>query len=711
MNFILTQLCLVAGLKLTVRTGSPVEKVVELIEELKAKIEADGANEQKLYDKFACWCETTTARKADAIDDGKALIGKTTTEILTLKGAIAVLASEIAELQAQIAEANEAMAKATKIREKENSDYQEEKAYMETTLSSLHAAIQVLSGAGTKKMMLLKAASMVRSAILGSPKLDVLTPEKQRLMKSFFEDPVALVQEPVDYYDQKAQAKASYSPQSATIMGILKDMYDTFSADLEKSNSEESAKQKGFEDLIAEKEKQVADWTADMTSKEGQKAEKATMLSEAEELLAATQAQLKVDEDFFATARDSCKAKSDEWDERQRLRTEQLDGINKALEILTSDEARKTFSASTSVRAQDTFGTEGSREMDSTEVTKMSVGDVFFLQTDAEKMPQNRAYSVLKKVIGNSKNLRLARIAVSVRTASKGHFDEVIAEIDRMIELLAEESKEDIEQRDWCIAEQNNQTNHKENLEYDIKQLEAKITMAEKKKAELEAEKEDTLKKKADLEEAMEEALADRTAENEAFTSAKQDDLNAIELLGQAIEALSAYGDNNAFLLQQPAMEVSEDQAPDATFSSKDAHSGAQSGIVALLTQIKENLEIEIGVSTKGEAKATEEYEKLKADADAQIKSYEEQVVALDAAIADTDAEITSLTETKEDTEGEHTTTVEYLAKIEPNCEWIKASFTKRAELRTKEADGLRQAKAILAGAEGGEFGFLQAVQ
>jgi hypothetical protein len=118
MKFFLTQLLLVAGLKLTVHTGSPVEKVVELITELKAKIEAEGASEQKLYDKFACWCETTTARKADAIDDGKSLIGKTTTEILTLKGAIAVLASEIAELQKYIAEANDAMAQATKIRER-----------------------------------------------------------------------------------------------------------------------------------------------------------------------------------------------------------------------------------------------------------------------------------------------------------------------------------------------------------------------------------------------------------------------------------------------------------------------------------------------------------------------------------------------------------------------------------------------------------------
>jgi hypothetical protein len=711
MNFILTQLCLVAGLKLTVRTGSPVEKVVELIEELKAKILADGAMEQKLYDKYACWCETTTARKADAIDDGKALIGKTTTSILTLKGAIAVLASEIADLEAEIAEANEAMAKATKIREKENSDYQQEKAYMETTLTSLHAAIEVLGGAGTKKMMLLKAASLVRTAILGSPKLDGLSPEKLRIMKSFFEDPVSMLQEPVDYYDQKAQAKASYSPQSATIMGILKDMYDTFAADLEKSNSEESAAQFNFEELIAAKTKQVKDWTAEVTDKEGQKAEKSTMLSEAEELLAATQTQLKIDEDFFATARDSCKAKSDEWDERSRLRTEQLDGIEKALKILTSDEARATFAAS-ATRTQDTFGTEGSREMDQQATKDKSVGDVLFLQME---MPREKAYRALKKVIGDSKNLRLARIAVAVRTASQGHFDEVIAEIDRMIELLGEESQEDIEQRDWCIAEQNNQTNHKENLEYDISQLQAKITMAEKKKAELEAEKEDTLKKKADLEEAMEEALQDREAENQAFTGAKTDDENAIELLGQAIEALSAYGDNNDVLLQrrQPAMEVSEDQAPDATFSSKGNQKNAQNGIVALLTQIKENLEIEIKTGLAAEAKATEEYLKLRADADAQIKSYEEQIVALDAAISDTDAEITSLTETKEDTEGEHKTTVDYLAKIEPNCEWIKASFYKRAELRTKEADGLREAKAILAGAvllQGDDLGFLQSV-
>ena len=148
MMFILANLLLATGLRLSTQTSSPVEKVVELINELKAKIEADGAMEQKTYDKFACWCEKTTQRKADSIDAGKALIGTTTTSILTLKGAIAVLASEISEHEAEIAKNNDEMKKLTGIREKENADYQEDKAYKETAISSLHQAIEVLNGAG-----------------------------------------------------------------------------------------------------------------------------------------------------------------------------------------------------------------------------------------------------------------------------------------------------------------------------------------------------------------------------------------------------------------------------------------------------------------------------------------------------------------------------------------------------------------------------------
>ena len=41
------------------------------------------------------------------------------------------------------------------------------------------------------------------------------------------------------------------------------------------------------------------------------------------------------------------------------------------------------------------------------------------------------------------------RLAASVRTATKGHFDDVISEIDTMIQTLKDEEGEDIKQRDW----------------------------------------------------------------------------------------------------------------------------------------------------------------------------------------------------------------------------------------------------------------------
>jgi hypothetical protein len=697
--FILAQLLLVSGLQLATHTASPVEKVVELINELKAKIEADGAVEQKIYDKFACWCEKTTQRKADSIDAGKKTIGTTTTEILTLKGAIAVLASEIAEHEANIAENNEQIKKATSIREKGNSDYQQEKAYMETALGSLHQAIEVLSGAGTggdkaTSYGLLKVASEVRSAVLGSPHLAALSEAQSKVLKKFLEDPspFAFVQsEPSDYYDKKAQAKASYSPQSATVTGILKDMYDTFAADLERSNGDESSAQMNFEAVIDEKNRVNKIEQGLVTKKSAEKAEKSQSLAENEALLEATQAQLKEDEEFFATAQQSCKDKSDAWDERGRLRTEELKGIQEALTILTSDDARATFASATETRPTDTFGSEG----------------VSFIQFEAEGLPRERAYRALKKALHGHKSLKLARLAATVRATAQGHFDDVIKAIDEMLQTLKDEESEDIKQRDWCIEETHVETSNRDDFAYDIAQLEAKIERAEVKKKGLESDKERTETDKENLQDDMAQALADRTAENTAFGDAKEDDLKAIGLLESAITALSKYGENNA-LIQQPVFDVSEDQAPDATFSSGDKHKGASDGIVALLTQIKENLENEVGLATKSEAKATEEYDALKASADAQIEAYDNQITDLDGSIAATDAEIKDDTNTKTDTEGEKTATEEYLAKIQPNCDWIRGAFEKRAAARKQESEGLQQAKSILAGSEGGDFGFLQ---
>merc|ERR1719316_13066 len=209
-----------------------------------------------------------------------------------------------------------------------------------------------------------------------------------------------------------------------------KDMYDTFAADLESSNKDESALQKAFEDHIAAKEKANADMKRDILQKEEQSAQKASELSEAEATLAATTEQKSSDEQIFESARESCKAKSDEWDERGRLRTEQLVGINKALEILTSDENRDIFIKSTGTTVRDTYGSEGVRGLS-------------LVQVDQKKDVRQQAFLLIKQVAKGTNNLRLARVASMVK---RGHFDDVIANIDTMLEELTQEGLDDVTQ-------------------------------------------------------------------------------------------------------------------------------------------------------------------------------------------------------------------------------------------------------------------------
>merc|ERR1719262_1074105 len=181
--------------------GNPVTKVVELIQELKAKIEADGKAEQKVYDKFACWCEKTTARKAGAIEEAKTSIEKLSEKVLSLKGSTAKLKAEIEGLNKNIADNNQAQKEATEIREKETADYQGAKSNLEQAIGALEGAIGILTGAGelleknsaVQKTKLLSVAADVRGVLRVLPSDAFTKNEDKKLVDAF-------VRNPMDFY-------------------------------------------------------------------------------------------------------------------------------------------------------------------------------------------------------------------------------------------------------------------------------------------------------------------------------------------------------------------------------------------------------------------------------------------------------------------------------------------------------------------------------
>merc|ERR1719158_1249573 len=179
---------------------SPISRVVELIQELKAKVESDGKAEQKTYDKFACWCEKTLARMAAAIDAAKETIEKTQKEIIELKGKLGELGATIAQLEKEIAENEEARKEATEIRDKEHEDYVAEKTEAEQCIGALEQAIKVLTGAGTKKALetlqeaeLLSVVAGVKGVLRRVPASHGMSNHDLQTMQSFVADPTHFV--------------------------------------------------------------------------------------------------------------------------------------------------------------------------------------------------------------------------------------------------------------------------------------------------------------------------------------------------------------------------------------------------------------------------------------------------------------------------------------------------------------------------------------
>merc|ERR1719163_961653 len=537
--------------------------------------------EQKVYDKFECWCEKTTARKAGNIEEAKTSIEELTQLILELKGKKSTLTAEGSQLEKDIAANEAAQKEATGIREKENADYTTTRTQSEQTIGALEHAVKTLTGAGEgasalQQAEILSVAAGVRSALRKVPK-DQMTPEDLDAASNFVKDPTGFFSKKSASFSGAQISQnpfGDYAPASTVIQGTLKNMYDTFTSSLESANADESGKQKSYEELMATKSQELATLKTTLENKQTTLGETSKTLADSEEEKAATQKQLDDDEAFFEETKNACKSRADDWAERSRLRTEELAGINKAVEILTSDEATSTFGRATSM----------------------------FLQTseDSEDAPKNKAYRTLKNVARKYHSLRLAALAATVKTTVKGHFDSVIRTVDKMIGDLRSEEQDDVDHRDWCQEHENKFTNQKEDLEYKVGQTEALIERLEAKSGELETAIATSEKEILETQEAMAEALANRNEENSDFKAALKDDTDAVALLASALEALTAYSANNKLGLisktskKQPEYAVDPDAAPSADFSSGSNTATETGGITGIIGMIKEDLENEI---------------------------------------------------------------------------------------------------------------------
>merc|ERR1719514_20112 len=93
----------------------------------------------------------------------------------------------------------------------------------------------------------------------------------------------AFIQSPQDYFDAEPTFKQSYAPQYGEIFVILKQMKETFEANLSDSQKAEMAAQKAYEELKAAKEEQIAAAQAQIDAKTQELADTDLKLAQAKE--------------------------------------------------------------------------------------------------------------------------------------------------------------------------------------------------------------------------------------------------------------------------------------------------------------------------------------------------------------------------------------------------------------------------------------------
>ena len=119
---------------------------------------------------------------------------------------------------------------------------------------------------------------------------------------------------------------------------MLKSMKESFEAGRANSRKEEMNGVKAYEVLKAAKEAEVESGSEQVQTKQGQLAEAQEKGATDKQGLEDTTNALVADRDFMAMLKNACANAEAQMVERQKQRAEEIEGVSKALAILSSDE-------------------------------------------------------------------------------------------------------------------------------------------------------------------------------------------------------------------------------------------------------------------------------------------------------------------------------------------------------------------------------------
>lgn len=680
---------------------SPITRIVELLKELTTQVEKDHKTEEGLYETFVCWAQSMISQKTKSNSEAQSRVDMLQGYIADLDAGRIELTTERSDLTKQIENLNVDMEVASQVRDTEHTDFNLAKDEMQKGIDALTKAIDVLNTATKdhKEGVLLniksdagftarakEAVALSDAVALGEK---VLTKGDALFLRRLLTGEVPHA----DWkkLNRKATFKMDYKARSLKIQEVLQKLLQTFTSNLEEANKKESDAKALHDNLMGAKggEKGAAINALDVMELET--GARGMSREESVDEKDALDDQITNDKAFILQVQRSLDEKKREWKVRQSLRQAELAAISKAISILHGDDARDLFKRSYASQAKGSaflFLQEGSSSSSGMRVA-------------------NSAASILRAAGREGHDSRLLAVASGLIDQEPSHFTEVVEAIDTMLSLLQREEAKDLAKKEKCESDRAADTREAIKTSRTMDEYSDTITADKAKIVEITAEIEDKEKQVVSIWEELNETKRIRDDEEQEFLVDKKDDEDAAGLVKNAQGVLSDFYTENGLMLAQQKKNgqpfVGEaGKAPPPPPPTWDAPYGGktdeQSGIIAIMGMIHEDILKDISKADAEEAAAVALYGKTKSALEQERSDLNEALISLKEAKGDKEQAVVDNTGERRTEKGNLEVVMDRIKGAEPGCAYFQINYPIRVTNRQIEVDGMLKAKSILTG-------------
>merc|ERR1711920_1037895 len=145
---------------------------------------------------------------------------------------------------------------------------------------------------------------------------------------------------------------------------------------------------------------------------------------------------------------------------------------------------------------------------------------------------------------------------------------------------------------------------------------------------------------------------------------------------------------------------------PPETWDAYTKKGEEHTGVVEMINMLKADLAKEIQETEVNEKESQSEYEAFMAESAAKRAADTKSIAEKEATKADLGAEVEKMTAENAATMKEAMATAESIKDLHLDCDWLLANFQARKDARAGEVESLKNAKAVLSGAD---YSLLQA--